>query len=94
MKHSNEYRSVTALAKALNLPEGEARRVDIRTDLVVAIQKAVTKKGLTHVASAKLTGVGRTVITALMNGNSKHISTDRLIHIAEQLGLRVSLKVA
>ncbi len=94
MKHSNEYRSVTELAKALNLPEGEARRIEIRTDLVVAIQRTITKKKLTHAESAKMTGVGRTVITALMNGNSKHISTDRLIHIAELLGLKVRLSVA
>ena len=93
MKQTNEYRSVTALAKALHIPEGEARRIDIRTDLVVAIQKAINKKKLTHAESAKVTGVGRTVITALMNGNSRHVSTDRLIYIADQLGLRVSLKV-
>ena len=66
----------------------------MRSDLVVAIQKVVNKKKLTHVAAAKVAGVGRTVIASLMNGNSKHISTDRLIHIAEQLGLRVRLQVA
>ena len=39
-------------------------------------------------------GVGRTVITAIANGNLGHISTDRLIDVAHSLGLRVQLKVA
>ena len=94
MKHANEYRSVTTLAKGVNVPDGEARRIDMRTDLVVAIQKKIAKLKLTHAAAANQVGVGRTVITALMNGNSRHISTDRLIHVAGQLGLKVWLKVA
>ena len=39
-------------------------------------------------------GVGRTVLTAILNGNTTHISTDRLIDIAQNLGLTVSLRVA
>ena len=66
----------------------------MRTDLAVAIQKAVNKNDYTHAEAAKKTGVGRTVITALMYGNTTYISTDRLIHIAENLGLRVTLKIA
>ena len=94
MKNSNEYKSVTALAKGLKIPPKEVMRIEMRTDLVIAIQKAVEKQKLTHAAAATQTGVGRTVITALMNGNTSHISTDRLIHVAQQLGLRVTLKVA
>ena len=44
-------------------------------------------------ASAK-TGIGRTVITAIVNGNLDKISTDRLIDIAQALGLKFHLKVA
>jgi predicted XRE-type DNA-binding protein len=94
MKNANEYRSVTELANGLKVPAAESRRIEIRTDLVVGIQRAIEKQKLTHAAAATQTGVGRTVITALMNGNSSHVSTDRLIHIAQQLGLKVTLKVA
>ena len=94
MKNYNEYKTTESLAKALKLPKAQAAKIDMRTDLVVAIKKAVEKKSLTHLEASKRAGVGRTVMTALMNGNTTHISTDRLISIAQNLGLTVTLKVA
>ena len=82
------------LAKILKLPKGEAAKVEMRTDLVVAIKKAVEGKRLTHAEAASRAGVGRTVITAILNGNTTHISTDRLIDIVQSLGLSVTLKIA
>lgn len=51
------------------------------------------KKKYTHAEAAKKADVGRTVITAIMNGDLRRISTDRLIDIAHNLGLTVQLKV-
>lgn len=90
----SEVRSVGGLAKLLKLPKGEAAKIEMRTDLVIAIRKAVEKKKLTHVEAAKRAGVGRTVVTAILNGNTTHISTDRLITVAQNLGLTVTLEVA
>ncbi len=94
IKNYTETKSVKELARALGLPAGEAAKIEMRTDLAVAIKKAVEKKQMTHAAAAKHAGVGRTVVTAILNGNTTHISTDRLIDIAQNLGLRVTLKVA
>ncbi len=82
------------LGRALKLPKGKAAKIDMRTDLVLAIKKTVKRKGLTHAEAAKRAGVGRTVVTAILNGNTTHVSTDRLIDIAQNLGLRVTLQVA
>lgn len=94
MKNTVEAKSVKDLAKLLKLPKGEAAKIEMRTDLVVAIRRAIEKKGLTHAEAAKKAEVGRTVITALMNGNTTHVSTDRLIDIAQNIGLTVTLRVA
>jgi predicted XRE-type DNA-binding protein len=89
-----EAKTVADLAKALKLPKGQAAKIEMRTDLVIAIKRCVEKKGITHAEAAERAKVGRTVITAILNGNTTHVSTDRLIDIAQNLGLTVTLKVA
>jgi predicted XRE-type DNA-binding protein len=93
MKHKI-YRDSKSLAKALKLPPSEGARIEMRVDLAIAISRVVERKKLTHVAAAKTAQVGRTVMTAILNGNTLHISTERLITIAQNLGLTVTLKVA
>ncbi|MGK5083411.1 XRE family transcriptional regulator [Bdellovibrionota bacterium FG-1] len=94
MKNYTEAKNMKDLAKVLKLPKGQATKIEMRTNLAIAIRKTVEKKHLTHVEAAKRAGVGRTVITAILNGNTTHISTDRLIDIAQNLGLMVTLRVA
>lgn len=89
-----EAKNAKQLCKLLGLPSTEASKLEIRRDLVVAIKRTIETKGWTHAEAAELSQVGRTVITAIMNGNISRISTDRLIDIAQELGLTVKLKVA
>ena len=60
MKHYTEAKNIKDLGKVLKLPKGEAVKIEMRTDLAIAIRKTVEKKHLTHAAAAKLAGVGRT----------------------------------
>jgi predicted XRE-type DNA-binding protein len=94
MKNYTEAKTIKELSNVLGLPGAEAAKIEMRTNLVVAIRRSIEKRKLTHAEAAKRAGVGRTVITALMNGNTTHVSTDRLIDIAQNLGLTVTLKVA
>ena len=94
MKNYTEVKNIKELAKTLKLPKSEAAKIEMRTSLVIAVRRAVMKKHLTHAEAAKIANVGRTVITAILNGNTTHVSTDRLIDIAQNLGLTVTLKVA
>jgi predicted XRE-type DNA-binding protein len=41
---------------------------------------------LTHEQAAEIAEVGRTIITAIVNGNIGKISTDQLIEVADRLG--------
>jgi predicted XRE-type DNA-binding protein len=94
MKSYFEAKNLEELCLLMGLSENDAPKLQIRLDLAKAIRKAVEKKGLTHVEASEKTGIGRTVITAIMNGNLDKISTDRLIDIAQELGLKLHLKVA
>lgn len=94
MKNYLEAKNAKELCRLMGLPESEAPKIEMRTQLVVAIKRAIERQDLTHAQAAAKTHVGRTVITAIVNGNLHRISTDRLIDVAQNLGLRVQLKVA
>ena len=94
MKRFFEAKNPKEICKLLGLPESDAHKVELRTELVIAIKKHIGKHHLTHVEVATKTGIGRTVITAIVNGNLKKISTDRLLDVAHGLGLKVQLRVA
>lgn len=94
MKSYFEVKNTKELCKLLGLPSSAAAKVEIRVELASAIRKELERQQVTHLQAAKKTGIGRTVITAITNGNLKSISTDRLIDVAQGLGLKVHLKVA
>ena len=94
MKPYIEAKNSKEICKMLRLPLSEAPKIEIRVQLVTAIRRAIERGKLTQTQAAAKADVGRTVITAIMNGNLESISTDRLIDIAHNLGLRVQLKVA
>jgi predicted XRE-type DNA-binding protein len=94
MKSYFEAKNLEELCALLGLPETEAPKLRIRLDLAKAIRRVIEKKDLTHASASAKTGVGRTVITAIMNGNLDKISTDRLMDIAQALGLKLQLRVA
>ena len=89
-----EAKNTRELCKLFGVDEKEAAKIEMRRDLVIAIKKVISKNAMTQEEAAEKAGVGRTVITAVVNGNLKKISTDRLIDIAQNLGLAVKLKVA
>ena len=94
MKNFKEAKNIQELCKILGLPASEGPKVRMRVDLAVAIRHLIERKKMTHQQAAKKSNVGRTVITAIMNGNLQRITTDRLIDIAQGLGLKVQLKIA
>ena len=94
MKNFKEAKNIQELCKMLGLPVSEAPKVKMRVDLAVAIRHRIERKKMTHLQAAEKGEVGRTVITAIMNGNLQKITTDRLIDIAQSLGLKVQIMIA
>lgn len=94
MKNSIDAKNLEELCSILGLPASAVPKLRIRLDLASGIRSTIEKNQLTHAEAALKTGIGRTVITAIMNGNLNKISTDRLIDIAQGLGLKIELRVA
>lgn len=89
-----EIKNTKKLCQLLGLPESEASKIEMRRNLVIAIKRTIEENDYTHQEAASEAEVGRTVITSIVNGNLEKISTDRLIDIAQALGLKVKLQVA
>ena len=79
-------RSASALARALGLTRAEGAEIELRSGLNSKIIEVVCKKGWTHAQVARLTGTSRTRVTAIMNRNTKDISTDLLLRVLYALG--------
>jgi predicted XRE-type DNA-binding protein len=79
------------LAEALGLSTAHGLEIQIRSDLNDKIIEVVEKKGLTHAQVAKLAGTSRSRMTALMNRNTKDISTDLMLRIIASLGVQAKI---
>ena len=79
-------RTAEQLAKALGLSPADGAEIELRSTLNSKILEAAHRKGLTHAQVARLAGTSRTRITAIMNRNTKSISTDLLLRVLYALG--------
>jgi len=79
-------RTAAGLAKALGLTPADGAEIELRSDLNSKIADVVEQKGLTHAQVARLARTSRTRVTAIMNRNTKDISTDLLLRVLYALG--------
>jgi predicted XRE-type DNA-binding protein len=79
-------RSAGELAKALGLGAADGAEIALRSDLNSKIVEVVARKGLTHGEVARLARTSRTRVTAILNRNTKDVSTDLLLRVLYALG--------
>src|SRR6266849_7902715 len=79
-------RTAAQLAKALGLTPAAGAEIGLRSDLNSKIVEIAQHKGLTHAQIARLARTSRTRVTAIMNRNTKDISTDLLLRVLYALG--------
>jgi len=79
-------RTAEELAKTLGLGPEVGAEIELRSVLNSKIVEAVRKKGLTHAQVANLARTSRTRVTAIMNRNTKDVSTDLLLRVLYALG--------
>ncbi len=79
------------LGAALGLSPEDAIEMELRSELNAKIIEIVKKRGLTHAAVARLAHTSRTRVTALLNCNTKNISTSLMIRILACLGVKAKL---
>lgn len=85
-------RTAAELAEALGLAPADGAEIKLRSDLNSKIVEVVQRKGLTHARVARLAGTSRTRVTAIMNRNTRHISTDLLLRVLYGLGYTARVK--
>ena len=61
--------------------------------LVKRLKEVARRQKITHAEIAKRAGTSRTTVTAILNDDIQHVSTDLLIRILASLGYRVKVSV-
>jgi predicted XRE-type DNA-binding protein len=81
------------LAGALGLSSGAAKEWQVQHVLVGRLKEIAKRKKITHADIAKQAGTSRSRITAILNDDLEHVSSDLLIRILASLGYRVKVSV-
>lgn len=84
-------RNVGELARALRLSPSDAVELEIRSQINDKIIEGVRLSGLTHAQVAKAVGTSRSRLTAILNRDRSHVSTDLLLRILLGLGYRTKI---
>ena len=79
-------RTAGELARALGLAPADGAEIELRSALNSKIVEVVRRKDLTHSQVARLASTSRTRVTAIINRNTKDISTDLLLRVLYALG--------
>jgi predicted XRE-type DNA-binding protein len=87
-------RTPEELAGALGLPDGAAKEWQVQRDLLKRLKEIVRRQKITHADIARRAGTSRTRVTAILNDDLEHVSSDLLIRILAALGYRVRVSVS
>ena len=71
----------------------EAKEWQVQHVLLKRLQDVVRRENITHAEIAKRAATSRTRVTAILNGDLEHVSSDLLIRILASLGYRVRVSV-
>jgi predicted XRE-type DNA-binding protein len=82
-------RSAGNVFRYVGFSKEEAEHLRVRADLMVALEKALAKRGLTQAQAAKLLGVTQPRVSDLLRGRIDLFSVDMLIDMLASLGIRV-----
>lgn len=75
----------------MGLPNAE--EVLFKADLVIAIAEIIHKRRLSQGAAAKIVGIDQPKVSALLSGDTRGFSADRLMRILTKLGRDVEIRV-
>jgi predicted XRE-type DNA-binding protein len=86
-------RTPEELAAALGLPGAAAKEWQVQHMLLKRLKEIAQRQKITHAEIAKKAGTSRTRVTAILNDDLQHVSTDLLIRLLASLGYRVKVSV-
>ncbi|HEY1204813.1 MAG: XRE family transcriptional regulator [Bryobacteraceae bacterium] len=86
-------RTPEELASALGLSGLAAKEWQVQWVLLKRLKEIARQRKITHAEIAKRAGTSRTRVTAILNDDLEHVSSDLLIRILASLGYRVKVSV-
>jgi predicted XRE-type DNA-binding protein len=86
-------RTPEELARALGLSSAAAKEWQVQHILLGRLKEITRRQKITHAEIAKRAGTSRTRVTAILNDDIAHVSSDLLIRILASLGYRVKVSV-
>lgn len=86
-------RTPEELAAVLGLSSAAAKEWQVQHVLVKRLKEVARRQKVTHAEIARRAGTSRTRVTAILNDDLEHVSSDLLIRILASLGYRVKVSV-
>jgi predicted XRE-type DNA-binding protein len=86
-------RTPEELAGAIGLSATAAKEWQVQHVLLKKLKEVAKHQNITHAEIAKRAGTSRTRVTAILNDDLRHVSSDLLIRILASLGYRVRVSV-
>ena len=78
----------------MGFPPDEAAHLLIRADLMIQVERALSRRRLTQVQAAKLLGISQPRVSDLVRGRIDLFSIDTLVDLLARLGVTVRLKTS
>jgi transcriptional regulator with XRE-family HTH domain len=86
-------RTPEKLARVLGLSSSAVNQWQVQSVLARRLKKIARRQKITHAEIARRAGTSRTRVTAILNDDLDHVSSDLLIRILASLGYRVKVSV-
>jgi hypothetical protein len=81
------------LAGHLDIPRAADKEWQVQHVLLKRLKEIAGREGITHAEIARRVGTSRTRVTAILNDDAEHVSSDLLIRIIGSLGYRIKVSV-
>jgi predicted XRE-type DNA-binding protein len=81
------------LANSLGLSSAVAKEWQVQRALLKRLKEIARRENITHTEIARRAATSRSRVTAILNDDLEHVSSDLLIRILASLGYRVKVSV-
>ena len=90
---SKTVRANENIFQAFGISPESARNLQIRSSLMIELEKFIRHRGMTQVQAADYFGVSQPYISDLLNGRIDRVSIDKLVTLLDRAGRPVTVKV-
>ena len=85
--------SPARLARQLSIPKSRGLEAVLKAQLIEAIVREISRRGLTHASVAGRSGLARSAVTGILSGSLQKVTIDRVLRLLEAVGLEASVRV-